>query len=126
MKIRNGFVSNSSSSSFIVAVKDEKNTEITVSNAVNLKKYTDSIIKTPEELLKILVKDYYLLEELLDPTTHAGKIYIKAKKAIEAGNIILMGSFSSESGDPIEAMLCETGLTKEDKNIIVIESEGGY
>ena len=48
MKVRSSFISNSSSSSFIVAFKE--NTKGTVTIEIDLEKYKDKIIETPEDL----------------------------------------------------------------------------
>jgi hypothetical protein len=55
MKKRIGFVSNSSSSSFILSSEKDKNTKISLE--IDLSNLTDNIIKTKEEL------DEYFLDE---------------------------------------------------------------
>ena len=128
MKTRSGFVSNSSSSSFVVAIKDRSktSTRIKIEVTIDLKDYATprNMIDSVEDLLVYFTRDCYMTAE----ETIASEKYQKCKKAIEAGKIILMGSFSSESGDCEEVMLCEYGLnsTCKDSNIEIIEGEGGY
>jgi hypothetical protein len=127
VKTRSGFVSNSSSSSFVVAIKDcsKTSTRIKIEVEIDLANYSrNNMINSVEDLLT-----YYINELCMDlEEIKSSKTYQKCKKAIEAGKIILMGSFSSESGEPLEAMLCEYGLnsTCKDSNIEIIEGEGGY
>ena len=125
MKTRNGFVSNSSSSSFIVAVsKNNKNTsaKITITLEVDLAKY-GTTIETVEELIKYFCKEMYVDIDKLKQH----KDYIACKRAIESGKVVIMGDFSSESGEVIETMLCEKGLDGiVGDNVEVIQSEGGY
>ena len=53
MKIRTGFVSNSSSSSFIVAAPPQKDsTKVTITIEVDLAEYANTTIKTVEELIE--------------------------------------------------------------------------
>lgn len=114
MKIRSGFVSNSSSSSFIV-VADKKNTKMKITFEVDLTCFGKSI-STPEEL-----KELFKYYELDDPS------FLKAKDAIKKGKIVIHGSFC-DSGNAIETFLCENGLKSDAKNpnIEIIESNGRY
>lgn len=125
MKIRNGLVSNSSSSSFIVGIKDGRktSTKIKVEMEINLSEYGE-VITSIEDLIKRYTEYHGCnIDELNDNND-----YVAAKKIIEAGGIVIVGSFSDQSEKPIENMLCELGLKSivKDKNIVVIEGEGGY
>jgi hypothetical protein len=128
MKIRNGFVSNSSSSSFIVSCKDRTKAKITVSFEVDLAKYGD-IIKTVEELEQYYVELYGFdsIEEL-ETDVAAYDEFQKCKRAITKGEIIIMGSFSNEDDDPISQLLCESGIRIycDEKNVKCIVGDGGF
>jgi len=116
MKVRNGFVSNSSSSSFIVAVPANQKAEITIK--VDLSEYADQKIATIKEL-----NDYWRGDR-----DEIDELYEKCRKAIEAGQIVYVGRFSDDDYDDIQCGLCHRGLKKEDMpaNSKIIQSEGGY
>jgi N6-adenosine-specific RNA methylase IME4 len=132
MKVRSGFISNSSSSSFIVAV-DGNDSTITITTKVDLKDMTESICRTVDELTEYFMETYSYgrhnsIEKFLnDPEDRwFAEQYMTAKKAIEDGKTVLIGSFDS-CGSPVESMLCDSGLNgMVDENIKVIHSEGGY
>ncbi|MFA7287431.1 MAG: hypothetical protein WC055_00980 [Melioribacteraceae bacterium] len=121
MKSRNFFVSNSSSSSFIVAVNGD-NPKVKLEIEVDLRTYSRDTIKTVEELARYFVEGYcYSAEEMLEDDR-----YNQAKAAIQGGKVILMGSFSSKEGG-VESFLCKNGLNNiGSSDMVVIESEGGY
>ena len=132
MKVRSGFVSNSSSSSFIVAVDKKSTTKITLTFEIDLKNYADSngIISTREELLGHLNHNWCI--DFTDQRDIEGygrmyKKYLKACEELDKGKQIIFGMFSDEGSSGIETMLCMEGLEgKVDDNVVVIESEGGY
>ena len=123
MKIRNGFVSNSSSSSFIVAVDNEEDTKVKVSVDVDLKDY-GTVIRNIEELDEYFKKRHYI-EKLEEMDEYLKESYNNCKNVIHNGKIIVDGSFSSE-GDPLESFLCENGLGNLDieNKVKIIESDG--
>ena len=120
MKTRNGFVSNSSSSSFIVALNSNSDGKVTLQVEVDLSRYGKRIDSADE--LKHYFEDQYGSIEgyILDQ-------YAKCKKAIDAGKTLLIGSFSDEEGGE-ETFLRDRGLQGivDEDEVEIIESEGGY
>jgi len=119
MKIRNGFVSNSSSSSFIVAVDKGKGGKFKISLEVDLEKLADKKISSVQDLDK-LAMEYGWDEEGNKET------YERMKLEIEKGREILVGSFANDNYDPAEQLLCENGIPKDVEGITIIENEGGF
>ena len=122
MQIRSGFVSNSSSSSFIVAAKKGK-TNVKLELEVDLADYLDGDpIATVDELTRFYKEEYDSEESELVTDSN----FQAAKKAIEKGQVIYMGSFSDQSDNNLERFLCEQGIPEHTKNITIIQSGGGY
>jgi hypothetical protein len=134
MKIRKGFVSNSSSSSFVVAFKGD-----------NLKKELENIFKVENLLLKgigkavadcfvenaekvVSLKDY-VEEQYGDSNIEywikEDSTLKKMKKLIDDGWMVWTGSFGTDAENPLEYWLCETDLNYKGENIVIIH-EGGF
>ena len=127
MKIRGGFVSNSSSSSFVVAVGDK--TEVTLTVKADLARFADTEIETVEHLERYMVEEWgwgslNTLDAILEDSEYAKRIYQESRKAIEAGKRVLMGSFGSD-GEALEQFLCYEGVP-DSPGMDVIYSQGGY
>lgn len=122
MKIRTGFVSNSSSSSFVLSRDPkEKDTTISLTVSIKLSEIQEHCIKT-EKALREWIDDYYG-----DGDDYGEELFKKCLKEIENGQHILVGSVANDSDNPVEVMLYETGfrrVLKENKGIKVIED--GY
>ena len=131
MKSRNGFVSNSSSSSFIVAVKPRRAlTKKLVAEALGLQQGTpaydlfggivDRIADAKEVTAEKLMYEYGLEspEELVDQGP-PGVEYL------EKGWTLYTFSASDEGGDPTETFLCFEEFDIETPEI-VIKGGGGY
>lgn len=122
MKTRYGFVSNSSSSSFIIAAKNGLNTKVKIQLEVDLKDYVSETATTIEELV-CYFKDRYCDDDLMKNPR-----YLQAKKAIEVGKTVYFGSFGDQTDSVAERFLCDSGLkgVVKSKDIEIIESEAGY
>jgi len=125
MKVRNGFVSNSSSSSFIVSLDKDAPTKITLSVEVDLAQYGE-VIKTVNELDE-KIKEEYWQEDDGTMRDYYQEQYDEMKSAIENGQVVIWGQFCDE-GEAEENFLCCRGLkgqVEEDK-INIIQNESGY
>lgn len=117
MKKRFGFVSNSSSSSFIISSK-EPITKLSVVIEVDLSKMSNfENICTLEEL-NIYMKNQYLYkkatdEELnneLNDYPHINEIYQSLKSKIDSGETITCFSASNDSGSSLEEYFYDYGF----------------
>ena len=116
MKTRHGFVSNSSSSSFVVAVKPGQD-EVKVT--FPLSEIAARTINSVADLDR-WDKGWKEDQGRFDDSKYHDEIYNKCLNALKEGKIVLMGSFSNEDGNVISGLLYEQGgLTKE------IMPEGG-
>jgi hypothetical protein len=122
MKTRNGFVSNSSSSSFIVAANKKLNGIVSLTIEVDLNSYASSVIDNLDDLSAYFKENY-------DEDYEENEDYIGSKKAIESGRVVFAGSFNSEEGG-LEGFLCEHGIVNmvnpKNLDVNVIQGEGGY
>lgn len=125
MKTRTGFISNSSSSSFIVGLKNGQ-TKITISIEVDLKKYSTKTIKTKEELDEYFIDQYgyKTIRALLLDDKYLCELYDKIVESIQKRETILIGNFESD-GDPLESFLCDNGIP-ETNALTIIQNEVGY
>jgi hypothetical protein len=118
MKIRNGFVSNSSSSSFVVSAPP--NVPLKIKIEVDIEQYANDTLKTLNDVKK------YIEEQWGDVSKNLEE-YDELKAEIEKGNWVYVGSFSSDSGDAMEQFLCDSGIEQpEDGSFNVIQSDEGY
>ena len=128
MKIRNSFVSNSSSSSFIIAVKKGKAlNEDVLMKAFKVPKGTP-LYDIAYEMADILVKsgEPMTLKEYMEDQSieEMSELQDGVKEAFDKGKVYC-GSVSDDGTEPAEAMLCMIDLDYEDENIY-ISKEGGY
>lgn len=135
MKIRTNLVSNSSSSSFIIATRNEV-TDAELKNVVlgAMNVPADSpLYEFAKDVASRLAntRDEYTVTELLEDwgdesTMKFARYWPLIAKAINRGfTHFYRGSASSQSDNPAELALVEIGLEYEGDNI-VIEKEAGY
>jgi hypothetical protein len=115
MKQRGGFISNSSSSSFIIAVP--KDGKLTISIEVNLEDVLKHRFSTKEQLEEYIEEDYMYgeqtLEELLEEEPWVAEWYHKAIEQLALGKEVIEVRGSSEGDSALESFIYEGGLTKE-------------
>ena len=119
MKTRIGFISNSSSTSFIVGVED--NTEIELHIKVDLARYGD-VIDTKEGLDEYFKDKYWQYDE---DEKYWKEEYDECVAVLGLGKKLIIGDFSDDSGDDMSGFLCNHGIP-ESPGITVIHSEEGY
>jgi len=130
MKTRNGFVSNSSSSSFIIAWK-KKNEDVKklLEKAFAIPKFhplSDITEKVVNCLCSQLNENtFYTEDDYLNYIAEEGEYKEKEiLKFIREGFTVGIGSLSDEEYG-IEAMLCNTDLNYKSDDLVIIH-EGGY
>lgn len=127
MKMRTGFVSNSSSSSFVIAVTSEDKAKVKIE--MDLTPCVERTIKTIEELEAYFKEEHlwddYSMEQFLEDEPYHKEHYVKMKAAIESGMIVLVGSGSSEEYDGVNAFIYNGGLNgvTESDDFKIIESD---
>ncbi len=124
MKIRNGFVSNSSSSSFIVAATGEPIKAVmevdlsTLATKITTKKELDSKVISEYGWSKAKIKEIFEDDEWLEEN------YNKALEALEQGKVVYWGQASyNETDDPIEFMIGNGGLSNIENIDIIMDGD---
>jgi len=120
MKTRSGFVSNSSSTSFIIGVQDA--TEIVLHIRVDLSQYANEVIESKEALDAYFEEIYWQYGERDE---YVQNEYDRCIASLNEGNKILVGNFYTDDGDDLAAFLCNHGIP-ETPGIDIIHSEEGF
>jgi hypothetical protein len=130
MKVRNGFVSNSSSSSFIIASREELTKE-SLLKAFNVDKKSP-IYDMVEEVASIFydngekttikkLKDNYGIENEEDYEGYYGKIVKKIEKS--GFDYIYEGSVGDDNGG-LESGICYMGMDYTGDDLIIWKEDG--
>ena len=123
MKIRQGFVSNSSSSSFFIAC-DPNKTKVKIEIELDFSGYGEEY-QTLEDIIDEL-KDRFCYSGDCKNDVYYQKILDKVKKSFSEGKVVILGDFSNESDDSLSQYFCDAGLPKNAKDFDVIYNEGGF
>jgi hypothetical protein len=124
MKLRTGFVSNSSSSSFIIATEGavpRVRIEADISSLI------DTTISTKDELDEWLIDEFgygdaETVEAICEDDEYAARKYAKCLEVINEGKTIHIGRASNEGDDGMEALIYNEGFSGADcLNFTVIE-----
>ena len=126
MKTRSGFVSNSSSSSFIIGVKGEL-TEEKIMRAFKIGVDSPLYCVAKNMTGVLMSADPFTLEELIEDRCYEDRDDLDdiEKKIFEKGFIFYSGYASDDSGVSVESALSDTALDYEDDNLILFK-EAGY
>lgn len=131
-KIRTGFVSNSSSSSFIIAAPRGASTKVRVVFEIDIDGLTDYRITSVEDLDKYFINQYGEYEEdgideIFAESPYVKQLYEKAYMAIRKNKMVYVGTASNETGDPEEDYVGTHGFGKIlDEGFEIIQDAGDF
>ena len=127
MKIRQGFVSNSSSSSFIVALEGESGI-ISLTVKVDLSKLANKVITTIDDLDEYIMDEYSWnnsdLQATLNDSVWLQETYDAARKAVEEGQRVIWGTVSNDGYEPLENYLYCDGIPESPGMTIISNVQG--
>ena len=131
MKYRAGFVSNSSSSSFIVAVKGDGRLDVDTLVGLFQVPQTSPMYDIAVDMAQVMINRSHLFDEE-EIVYQFG--YKSLEEALKEGNrhaklltdgFTVYGGYASDEDGGIEAMLCNTEIDFESEDV-VLYCEGGY
>ena len=125
MRIRGGFVSNSSSSSFVLA-SDKPLDELTMTFTFKLLPTVESTLRTEDEVHKYAFERWSwggkALGEIFREEPSAKVTYEKMIQAVREGKSIFVGGCSNEGYGVAEQVLFEKGFPEGSEDFSVIEN----
>jgi hypothetical protein len=137
MKLRSGFVSNSSSSSFVIGYRGKLNvarlTEALIGNSViDRKSFLNNVIE--DAIDAFLRADEKTLEDFIeeesdpydtDKYTQESKYFSAVRKIFDSGMTLYMGSMATDSDDAIDQYLVDVDLDIREDDFVLYK-EGGF
>jgi hypothetical protein len=132
MKIRCSFVSNSSTSSFILSAKDDAALKVSfLGSEVDLAVYAEEpdgrILRSVAELDGLMDEVFSWWVERLDTDARQTLWYLRSRASLEAGRIVVFGEIPTDNGSDFENACYEFGLQAvlvSHADIEVINCEG--
>ncbi len=128
MKSRHGFVSNSSSSSFIISTMAKKPVDVHATHSTTMDGLIKHVIDTEQRLAEVFVEEYdwgenLSLADLFEKQPYLKESYDKCALALRSGQQIMWGHVDTDDFDnPIEVEIFNEGLGKTLKgNFTVVE-----
>lgn len=111
MKQRTGFVSNSSSSSFIISKDKDSSASIQITLDVDLTDFAEHIISTEEELNSYFLDERVVsLSDLVKESEKVDSLYSQCKREIGKGNQVIVVEVDNSSNSPLRTHLHYNGL----------------